>query len=111
MSLARLTPEEREVARRAMAATFQFFDDDFHPRLGVDPETMRSLLSNWPNVDDADDDSDACLAINNTLNDLLHGVGISEREALELTGVGREELQRIYRKWARERGWNSTGIR
>lgn len=94
-----------------MAATFQFFDVDFQTRLGVDPDTMRSLLSNWPNVDDSGDDSDARLAINNTLNDLLDGVGISEREALELTGVGREELRRIYRTWVKARGWNSTGIR
>src|SRR5262245_44491561 len=111
MTLAHLTPDEREVVRRAMAATFRYFDADFHTRLGVDPEAMRSLLSNWSNINDADDESEACLAVNNSLNDLLNGVGISEREALELTGAGREELRTIYRKWAKQRGWNYTGIR
>jgi hypothetical protein len=104
MTLARLTPEEREVVRRTMQATFRYFDADFHTRLGVDPETMRWLLANWPAIDDEKDDSDGCLAINNSLNDLLHGVGIGESDAIELTGVGRAEMERVYRKWKTGRG-------
>jgi hypothetical protein len=109
MALARLTLEEREVVRRTMQATFRYFDLDFHTRLGVQPETMRLLLASWPEVDDARDDSDACLAINNSLNDLLWGVGISENEAQALVGVPRSEMMRIYKKWAAFRGWSSTG--
>jgi len=78
-----LAPEEREVVRRALEVTFRYFDFDFETRLGISPESMRVLLDAWPTVDDIRDDSDACLAINNSLNDLLHGVGISEDEALE----------------------------
>ena len=109
--LASLTPDEREVVRRAMQATFRHFDWDFEIRLSVSPETMRALLAAWPAVDDADDDSDACLAVNNALNDLLNGVGISEAEALEQVGVSRAEMGRVYRKWAAARGWKSTGVR
>lgn len=89
-----------------MAATFEFFDWDFQTRLGVYPDTMRQLLSDWPNVDDAYD-SDAYLAINNAMNDLLHGVGISDAKATEITGVDRPEMRRIYVKWVGERG---TGL-
>ncbi|MEQ1819733.1 MAG: hypothetical protein ABL871_14105 [Terricaulis sp.] len=106
MPLASLTPEEREVVRRAMAATFEFFDWDFQTRLGVYPDTMRQLLSGWPDVDDAYD-SDAYLAINNAMNDLLHGVGISDAKATEITGADRAEMRRIYLKWAGDRG---TGL-
>ena len=106
MPLASLTPEEREVVRRAMAATFEFFDWDFPTRVGVYPDTMRQLLSEWPNVDDAYD-TDAGLAINNAMNDLLHGVGISDAKATEITGVDRAEMRRIYLKWAGDRG---TGL-
>jgi len=60
---------------------------------------MRSLLAAWPTVADSNDDSDACLAVNNSLNDLLHGLGIPETEALELVGVTRAEIRRIYGKW------------
>jgi hypothetical protein len=111
MSLAAMTPEEREVVRRAMAATFRYFDFDFQTRLGVTPEEMRELLEAWPQIDDTGDDSDACLAINNSLNDLLNGVGISERESLDLLGASRDEVERIYKKWARARGWKSRGVR
>ena len=111
MTLDLLTPEEREVVRRTMEATFRFFDIDFQSRLGISQEAMRAVLDSWPVVDDARDDSDACLAINNSLNDLLHGEGISEDEASQLIGVSRAELQRVYIKWAAARGWESTGVR
>jgi hypothetical protein len=110
VTLASLTPDEREVVRRSMLATFRLFDFDFHTRLGIEPEVMRSLLAAWPSIDDTNDDSDACLAVNNSLNDLLHGVGISEVEALELVGVSRTEMGRVYRKWATARGWAKTGM-
>jgi hypothetical protein len=109
MALASLAPEEREVIRRALQSTFQFFDFDFHARLGVTPEAMQALLHSWPTVDDTNDDSTACLAINNSLNDLLHGVGVSETDAIRLIGVDRAEIQRVYNKWAIVRGWTSTG--
>jgi len=111
MALDSLTNDERDVVRRAMEATFQYFDFDFQSRLGIAPESMRALLDAWPIVDDVRDDSDACLAINNSLNDLLHGVGISDDEALKLIRVSRVEMQRVYRKWASARGWKSTGVR
>jgi hypothetical protein len=111
MTLALLSADEREVIRRSMAATFRYFDFDFHTRLSVEPDEMRALLAAWPAVDDSADDSAACQAINNSLNDLLHGVGISEAAALELVGVTREEMWRVYRKWATARGWQSTGVR
>src|SRR5262245_39300959 len=110
MTIAALTQEEREVVRRTMEATFQFLDFDFETRLGIAPETMRKLLDEWPAIDDTRDDSDACLAINNSLNDLLHGYGISENEAIEF-GISREEMLHVYHKWAAARRWKSTGVR
>jgi len=94
-----------------MAATFQYLDFDFQTRLGVSEEAMQSLLEAWPDVDDSDDDADACLAINNSLNDLLNGIGISDDEAIKASGADRVEIRRIYKKWASARGWKSTGIR
>ena len=107
MSLSRLSENEKEIVRKAMAATFEYFTWDFHTRIGVEPERMRELLNQWPNVDDSLDDSDACLAINNSLNDLL---GISEEQSLTIFGVKRLEVKRVYKKWATERGWRHTGI-
>ena len=111
MTIASLTSEEREVVRRTMEATFRYFDRDFHSRLGVTPEEMRSLLIVWPTIDDSDDRSLACVAINNSFNDLLHGEGIGEVEAIESTGATRAEMRRIYAKWVTARGWSVTGNR
>lgn len=111
MPLNLLADEEREVVRRAMEATFLYLDFDFETRLGVTVETMHSLLKDWPAVDEEADDGVGCVAINNALNDLLYGVGISDDEAKQSVGVDRAELQRIYSKWAAARGWKSTGVR
>ena len=93
-----------------METTFRFFTWDYQTRLGLAPDQMKALLANWPTVDDADDESDACLGINNSLNELLNGVGISEGEALRLIGVSRAELNRIFEKWATARGWARAGV-
>lgn len=111
MSLSSLDNKEKEVVRRAMAATFDYFTFDFGARMGLEPEEMTELLKRWPEVDDSDDTSSECLAINNALNDLLHGEGISEKEALAKIGVDRTEMLRVYVKWATARGWDSTGVR
>jgi hypothetical protein len=111
MALASLTPEEREVVRRTMEATFRYFDFDFQTRLGITPEAMRALLDIWPDIDDANDGSNACLAVNNSLNDLLHGVGIGEADAEALVGTTLAEMHRVYSKWSAARGWNAMGIR
>lgn len=84
---------------------------DCETRLGVTEESVHALLGKWPEVDDNDDESDACLAINNALNDLLHGLGISDEEAVAMTEADRSEMRRVYRKWAFNRGWTSTGVR
>ena len=42
MPIGDLTTQDREVIRRAMDASFQFFDWDFHTRLGITPDEMRA---------------------------------------------------------------------
>jgi hypothetical protein len=84
---------------------------DFGARIGVELPEFREMVTRWPAWDDADDRSPECLAINNTLNDLLHGVGLTERQCAELLGVGKEELLAVYRRWAASRGWSATGVR
>ena len=86
MSIASLNAEKKEIVRRAMAATFDYFTFDFGDRIGIEPDEMRKLLDEWPNLDDSDDTSPSCVAINNSFNDLLYGEGISETEALVKSG-------------------------
>jgi hypothetical protein len=111
MSIEALSLEEIEAVRRAISAMPALLTFEFEARMGITEESASFLLENWPNINDVDDDSDACLAVNNSLNDLLHGIGITDERSRELTGVNREELRRIYRKWATARGWKYTGVR
>jgi hypothetical protein len=111
MTLKSLTSDELEVVRRAMLATFDYLTFDFSSRIGIEANEMHDLLNKWPHVDDSEDESGACLAVNNSLNDFLHGIGISDTEALEKIGVDRAEMRRIYGKWSTSRGWDRTGVR
>jgi hypothetical protein len=98
-------------ALRALAAGDIVHDFEFGGRIGVELAQFQEMVARWPAWDDADDRSAECLAINNTLNDLLHGLGLSERQCIELLGVGRDRLIRVYRAWAGSRGWIATGVR
>jgi hypothetical protein len=98
-------------ALHAMAAGDIIEEFEFGARIGVELPEFREMVARWPAWDDADDRSPECLAINNTLNDLLHGVGLTERQSTELLGVGKEELLGVYHRWAASRGWNATGVR
>ena len=109
--LTALTERELEIVRKGMAATLDLLSTDFEARMGLSEDEMHSLLEKWPDIDDSDDHGPACLAVNNSLNDLLHGIGIGDEQAVSLTGANTEEIYRIYRKWAFARGWRSTGVR
>jgi hypothetical protein len=98
-------------ALRLMATGDIVHGFEFGARIGVELPEFREMVGRWPAWDDADDRSRECLAIDNTLNDLLNGVGLTERQCTELLGVGREELLAAYRRWAASRGWRATGVR
>ena len=93
----------------ATGDTLQEFE--FGARIGVELPEFREVVARWPAWDDSDDSSPECLVINNTLNDLLHGVGLTERQCTEMLGTGKEELLAVYRRWAASRGWSGTGVR
>ena len=78
MTIARLTPAECDIVRQTSQAVFRFLDVDFHTRLGIARKTMEKLPARWPNVDDSSGLSDACVAINNSFNGLLNGIGIAD---------------------------------
>ena len=114
MPLRDLTPAETAVIGCALQRISEgdiLAGFEFGARIGVELDEFRKLLCSWPNWDDTKDDSPECLAINNTLNDLLHGVGLSDQQCRELLQVEKVELLRIYRKWAASRGWNATGVK
>jgi hypothetical protein len=114
MSLDALNPNDFALLGRAlhlMASGDILQEFEFGARIGVELPEFREMVAKWPQWDDGDDRSAECLAINNTLNDLLHGIGLSDRQCSEMLGVGRDELLGVYRRWAAARGWSATGVR
>jgi hypothetical protein len=114
MALRDLSEADREIARQCVAAITRggFIEDfEFGARLGVEREQIAQLLTAWPEIDDGGDDSDACLALNNCMNEICHGVPIAPREWARWFTVSAPEVRDAYRRWAQSRGWNATGVR
>ena len=114
MTVERLTETDRDVVRQCLVAlrAGRYLDDDnIVSRVGVAPATYDALIAAWPRIDDSRDDSEACLVVNNALNEVCHGVDIPDREWPRWFTVSRDELRAVYGRWAGLRGWDRTGIR
>jgi hypothetical protein len=109
-----LSYDERRAVWECMTAIFHgsFIGDfEFDARLAIDRPTFQAIMEDYPNLDDTDDDGPVAIAINNSINEICHGVRIGESEWKNWFGFSRDELNDVYRKWAHLRGWNSGGIR
>ena len=114
MSLQRLSTEDRDVVRQCLVALRDgcYLDtEDTQTRIGVEPMVFDSMLAAWPDLDDTDDRSEACTVVNNALNEVCHGIRISDGEWRVWFSVGRDDVLAVYYRWARLRGWNDTGVR
>jgi hypothetical protein len=112
--LAGLEQDEREIIRSCITAILNgnFLDDDeFQTRLGVGRQEFAQVLDSFPAANYNADDPIPVLSINNTLNEICYGIGMSENDWSKWFDVPREKVQAVYEKWARLNSWNSTGIR
>ena len=112
MSFKKLSEPEKQIVLQSLTAILngKFLEHEFHTRLGLELEDLAQVIFAYPNIDDSDDNSNETLAINNCLNEVCHGIGFSDREWQQWFTVGRSEVDEIYRKWAKLRGWARTGI-
>jgi hypothetical protein len=112
MTVESLSPETQSVIRRALAfvSTSRQLDGEFETRLGVDRGMLAETLMRWPGVNDRDDASPSAVAINNALNEVVNGLGLSAEDWRQL-GASRAEVESAYAEWATKRGWKSTGLR
>ena len=110
-----LTPAELDSIRRCVEAILHgpFIDDpEFQTRLGVDRDAFRRLIANWPPDLLAQSNSEVHLVLNNALNEICHGVRISDPEWARWFGAGllRTDILAVYRKWAEATG-SRMGLR
>ena len=61
-------------------------------------------------VEPADAGAPATVAINNALNEVVHGLDLSAEDWRRL-GATRTEDGSAYAEWATSQGWDSTGLR
>jgi hypothetical protein len=98
--------EEKYISERA-----------FRSRTGITRDELRQVIAEWPNLKDEDDtdskdnpDLVRALAINNSLNEVLYGVGVSDADWEKWFDEPREAVKKIYRTWAVLKGWNREGL-
>ena len=112
MAFKKLSDNDKQIVLQCLNVTLNvnFFGDEFHTRLGIEPEDLAQVISAYPDIDDSDDNSNETLAINNCLNEVSRGISFSDREWTEWFTINRSEVDEVYRKWAILRGWSRTGI-
>jgi hypothetical protein len=75
-----------------------FIDDwELSIRGGFDRAELRSLISRWRDVCIIRDDED--LIVNNCLNEICHGLPLTEAEWKEWIGYPKEEVCSVLEKW------------
>ena len=113
MSVAELSDNERGVVRECLAFVVSSGElaGEFHTRMGVSEDEVHSFLRSWPDIDDHDDSSGACLAVNNALNEVAHGFRISDAEWARSFTCTRDAVLTTYKAWVRSRGWKPAGLR
>jgi hypothetical protein len=104
MPLADLTEDERRIVRECLACVAAgdviLHDAEFETTMGVDVNTLRSVLDAWPAVDDSQDP--VRIAINNSLNNLLGYPHAFHAEWDARISVPKADVERVFSRWLGE---------
>lgn len=104
----RLGDPQKKIVRECLVAILEgpFIPEwELHARVGLDREGLRSIIEKWPELDDAEQNSPAHLAINNCMNEVCHDIRFSVHEWKNWFTASRETIQSIYRKWTNLSGY------
>jgi hypothetical protein len=96
-----LNEAEQNIVRQCLVAILDgpSIDDwEFQTRLGVDRQTLRTVLSERPNGA-GECAGPAQVALNNCMNEIVNGLGMSADEWDKWFTVSRSEVIAVYRKW------------
>src|SRR5512147_3167969 len=98
-----LTGDEQSAIRDCLRFALQGgeLEGEFQTRLGVTEAEVQALLEQWPEIDDASDESAAVVAINNALNEVCHGQQVGDWN--RWFTVTPEALLALLGRWAADR--------
>ena len=102
MSSEHLSDGEEASIRQCVTAIIDgpFIEDwEFHTRLGVERAEFRAALPPDGNLDLFSDDPGVNLIVNNSLNEVANGLGISPAQWNEWFTVTREDIRRVFDRW------------
>jgi UDP-N-acetylmuramyl tripeptide synthase len=113
MALSGLSENDRKIILQCLNAISKgnFLEYEYQERLGIELEELNAIVAAYPNIDDSDNESNETLAINNCLNEVCYGIRFSDEEWKQWFDVNKSEIEEVFRKWVRLRGWSETGIR
>lgn len=101
MPLDALTDDEKRVVHACLecvaAGDVILHDWEFATIMGIDPAEFRSVVDAWPDVDDSDEI--VCLAINNSMNNLLGYPHAFHDDWDSRIPVKKAEIVRVLSKW------------
>jgi hypothetical protein len=106
MSIQQLSVAEKQVVFDCLRASLEgpFFPDwEFHTLFGLERSKFADIVSKCPNVDDGDEE--VSLAINNSFANLLGYPHGEEKGWEEFIEVSRDEVNRIFKKWRKLKGY------
>lgn len=100
MAIESLSSKDRTIILQCMKAVAVRIEEwEMHSRLGICREELDAKIAQWPDIDDRDHQSSCFLAINNSLNEICHG--LSADEWTNLIDVTLDEVRESYREWLR----------
>ena len=112
MAFEKLSARDQEIVLRRMRATAGHVEDwEKHSRLGLRSDELKLIIDQWPTIDDADENGNGFLAINNCLNEVCHGFRIEPDEWSNWFDTSEAEIKSTYKTWLLFRGLSNGGIR
>ncbi len=100
-----LPADQQEAIRECLRFVLESgeLEGEFETRLGVTESEVRALLTSWPEIDDARNDSPAVVAINNAFNEVWNGVRV--RDGTRWFTHSAVEVRALYASWEEGRGF------
>src|SRR5580704_19138960 len=106
MALKDLSENEQELALnclKAIAEGDEIEDWEFHTRLGITRNALKSIVKRWPQIDEQPESGDS-RAINNCFNEVCNGIcnGIwwAPHTWSSWFELSRDEVCSVYERWA-----------
>src|ERR1017187_3510729 len=105
MAFEKLSAKDQEIVLRCMKATAAHVgDSEKYSRLGLEPDELKIIIEHWPKIDDADQNGNGFLAINNCLNEVCHGFRVAPDEWDDWFNTPKADIKSTYQTWLSLRG-------